>query len=53
MRVFVSPGPVGKAGPVKPIELHSDEDRRLDARARDLMMTRAELDALDGQGGSQ
>jgi acyl-CoA hydrolase len=50
MSVFVSPGPAGEASPVRPIELRSDEDRRLDANARDLITMRAELDALDGRG---
>jgi 4-hydroxybenzoyl-CoA thioesterase len=50
MSVFVSPGPDGQASPVRPIELRSDEDRRLDAHARDLITMRAELDALDGRG---
>ncbi len=50
MSVFVAPGPDGQASPVKPIELRSHEDRRLDAHARDLITMRAELDALEGQG---
>ena len=50
MSVFVSPGPDGQASLVRPIELRSDEDRRLDAHARDLITMRAELDALDGRG---
>jgi hypothetical protein len=46
--VFVSPGPDGQASSVKPIELRTDEDRRLDAHARDLITMRAALDFLDG-----
>jgi acyl-CoA hydrolase len=48
MSVFVSPGADGQASLVKPIELRTDEDRRLDAHARDLITMRAELDAIDG-----
>jgi acyl-CoA hydrolase len=49
MSVFVSPGPDGQAGLVKPIELHNDEDRRLDAHAQNLITMRAELDAIESQ----
>ena len=46
MSIFVDPGPDGRARPVKPLELRSDEDRRLDRHARELIRLRDLLGAL-------
>ncbi|MDH2444829.1 acyl-CoA thioesterase [Amnibacterium sp. CER49] len=44
--VFVVPGDDGRAEPVEPLPLVTDEDVRLDRHARDLIAMRAELDAI-------
>jgi len=46
MSIFVDIGSDGRALPVPPLDLLSDEDRRLDAHARALIRLRAELEAL-------
>ncbi len=46
MSIFVDPGADGRAREVAPLVLHSDEDRRLDAHAIDLIRMRGELEAL-------
>ncbi|MWV59645.1 acyl-CoA thioesterase [Rathayibacter sp. VKM Ac-2754] len=46
MSVFVVRGSDGAAEAVPPLPLHSDEDRRLDAHARELIRLRAELPPL-------
>ena len=46
MSIFVDPGPDGRARPVRPLELRSDEDRRLDRHARELIRLRDLLGAL-------
>ena len=46
MSVFIDRGDDGRARPVRPLELRSDEDRRLDAHARDLIEARARLAPL-------
>jgi acyl-CoA hydrolase len=46
MSVFVDRGANGRARPVRPLELRSAEDRRLDAHAVDLIAARARLAPL-------
>jgi 4-hydroxybenzoyl-CoA thioesterase len=46
MSIFVDRGPEGRALPVRPLDLVSDEDRRLDAHAVDLIAARARLAPL-------
>ncbi|MCS5734749.1 acyl-CoA thioesterase [Herbiconiux daphne] len=46
MSVFVDLGPDGAARAVPPLPLVSDEDRRLDAHAEELIRMRSELEAL-------
>lgn len=46
MSVFVDRGHDGRATPVRPLELRSDEDRRLDAHALALIEARARLAPL-------
>ena len=46
MSVFVVPGPDGTAEPVPQLEQVTDEDRRLDAHALELIRLRAELPPL-------
>jgi len=46
MSIFVDVGPDGRARPVLPLPLLSDEDRRLDAHARTLIRLRSQLEAL-------
>jgi acyl-CoA hydrolase len=48
MTVFVDRGLDGRALPVRPLDLVSDEDRRLDAHAVDLIEARAALAPLPG-----
>ncbi len=50
MTVFVIPGADGRAAPVPAMRLESDEDRRLDAHARDLIARRAQLLAIPVPG---
>lgn len=47
MSVFVVRGPDGRAAPVAPVPLRSEEDVRLDRHALDLIDMRAELDAIE------
>ena len=49
MTVAVVRGPDGRAARVEPIVLRTDEDRRLDAHARQLVALRAELDAIGAE----
>jgi 4-hydroxybenzoyl-CoA thioesterase len=46
LSIFVDPGSDGRARPVQPLELRSDEDRRLDRHARELIRLRNRLGAL-------
>jgi 4-hydroxybenzoyl-CoA thioesterase len=46
MSIFVDPGEDGRARPVRALELLSDEDRRLDAHAVELIRMRAELEKI-------
>jgi 4-hydroxybenzoyl-CoA thioesterase len=46
MSVFVDVGPDGSARPIAPLPLETDEDRRLDAHADELIRMRGELEAL-------
>jgi 4-hydroxybenzoyl-CoA thioesterase len=47
MSVFVPLGDAGRAAEVAPLPLRTDEDRRLDDHARELIAMRAELDTLE------
>ena len=46
MSIFVNLGPAGRALPVRPLDLLSDEDRRLDAHAGELIRMRGALEAI-------
>ncbi|GAA2234443.1 acyl-CoA thioesterase [Herbiconiux moechotypicola] len=46
MSIFVEPGDDGRARPVRPLELLSDEDRRLDAHAEELIRMRGALEQI-------
>lgn len=46
MSIFVTRGPDGSAEPVRPLALVSEEDRRLDEHARDLIAMRADLPTI-------